>query len=67
MEWSTRIAVSIYAVIYMVVGIIGYISFYGKTFENILKNFETEKFNLAILVAQVGISFTAIFSYPLQT
>eukprot|EP01080_Neovahlkampfia_damariscottae_P009150 gene9150-1238_t len=67
MEWSTRIAVLIYAIIYMVCGVIGYLSFYGKTMENVLKNFETQKFNLAIVIAQLGISFTAIFSYPLQT
>jgi hypothetical protein len=27
----------------------------------------TKKFNLAITIAQLGISFTAVFSYPLQT
>jgi amino acid permease len=67
MEWSTRFAVFIYGSVYLLVGVMGYISFYGLTNENILKNYVSKRFNLAISLAQLGISFTAIFSFPLQT
>jgi amino acid permease len=31
MEWSTRIATAVYGSIYVTVGIVGYLSFYGQT------------------------------------
>eukprot|EP01080_Neovahlkampfia_damariscottae_P009151 gene9151-1239_t len=67
MEWSTRIGVSVYAIVYMLVGVMGYLSFYGLTNENVLKNLVSDQFSIPITLAQIGISFTALFSYPLQT
>jgi amino acid permease len=65
MEWSTRFAVLIYGGLYMLIGVVGYLSFFSKTKDNILHNFGT-KFDVGLLAAQVGIGFTAIFSFPLQ-
>ena len=67
MEWSTRLGVGVYAFIYMIIGVVGYLSFYGFTNENVLKNLVSTRFSLPITLAQIGISFTAVFSYPLQT
>ena len=37
------------------------------TKENILINFEREKFDAGVTIAQAGIAATAVFSFPLQT
>eukprot|EP01080_Neovahlkampfia_damariscottae_P011650 gene11650-4889_t len=67
MEWSTRFGVSIYGIFYMLIGVVGYLSFHGLTKENILLNFESEKFDAGVTLAQAGIAATAVFSFPLQT
>jgi amino acid permease len=31
MEWATRFGVSIYGLFYILIGVVGYLSFHGKT------------------------------------
>jgi len=63
--WPVHIFL-IYGSIYALIGVVGYLSFFDTLKENILNNYISSNFDIGILIAQIGIGFTVIFSFPLQ-
>jgi len=59
-----HLSVGACALLYLGVGIFGYLCFYQVTYSNVLKNF-TDEGNAAIALAKIGLTITLVASAPL--
>lgn len=64
MAGATFGGVTIYVTAYIIISIIGYLSFYGLTDRNILQNYDMR--DIPVIIGKVGISLTCTLGYPLQ-
>jgi amino acid permease len=64
MTIATTTGVVIYTLLYLSCGVFGYLTFYGTSQDNILKNYKKD--NIAAMIGKVGIAITAMMSFPLQ-
>lgn len=58
------IGVFLYALMYLIISVVGYLSFYGRTLRNILFNFENG--DIAAMIGRLAIGGNVTLGFPLQ-
>eukprot|EP01080_Neovahlkampfia_damariscottae_P008732 gene8732-680_t len=66
MNFASMTTILIYSTIYLIGGIIGYLTYFELTKDNILVNLGSDHFNIPIAIAQVGVAFSTIASFASQ-
>ena len=66
MNFASLSTIAIYSSIYILGGIIGYLTYFDQTKDNILVNLGSDHFNVPIAIAQIGVSFSTIASFASQ-
>jgi amino acid permease len=61
MTIATTTGVVIYTLLYLSCGVFGYLTFYGTSQDNILKNYKKD--NIAAMIGKEGIAITAMMSF----